>query len=380
MNKKTWPTLYSKGSKGEIRVWDISVEDNNVIISHGVKGGKIVTKVTQSFGKNKGKSNETTDLTQALADAEAKFVKQQKKTYFLSEKEATHSVDLTPMLLHKWEDHSNKISYPAYIQLKVDGNRCFVDDDVNAWSRAREPYVLPRHIKAEIEKVKILLRDSWYGLDGEIYEKNPHQGGLPLQEIVSAFRKENENTQRLKLWIFDVPKTGEPFSTRLKRLQHLNDIIAQNKLKSLVVVPGFNVNSRSELETINTNWVVDKEEGSVVRNYKGVYEFGGRSYDALKIKSRSLIEAKVLGYAADKGGEAVLRLALESGVQFNAKALKSAELHGTSIRTLEGADNVVGLFVEVEYEDFSLEGTPLKPVIQRVRSVQETPSGWVVKE
>src|SRR5690606_33486887 len=86
METKVWPTLYSKGSKGEIRVWDISVEGNNVIISHGVKGGKIVTKVTQSFGKNRGKKNETSDHAQALADSQSKFDKQLKRDYYPTEK------------------------------------------------------------------------------------------------------------------------------------------------------------------------------------------------------------------------------------------------------------------------------------------------------
>ena len=375
---KVWPTLYSKGSKGEIRVWDISVEGNNVIISHGVKGGKIVTKVTQSYGKNRGKKNETSDHTQALADAQSKFDKQLKRGYYLTEKEAIESIDMTPMLLHKWEDHSNKISYPAYIQLKVDGIRCYVGKDLNAWSRAREPYTLPKHIQIDLEALKDFMGEAWYGLDGEVYEKNPSQGGLTLQEIVSAFRKENENTSRLKYWIFDVPKPNEPFSSRVERLNYISSICEQNNLESLAVVPHFQVLSKEcVLETYNT-FVEVGEEGAVVRNSRGVYEWGGRSYDALKIKERTMTEARVEGFEVDRNNESVLHLALESGILFKAKALKAAEINGLSLRSVEGAEAAVGLFVEVEYENITLDGKPGKPVVHRIRDVDITT--WEPKE
>lgn len=368
-DRKVWPTLYSKGSKGETRVWNISVEGNHVTIMHGVKGGKIVTKTTQSFGKNKGRSNETTDHTQALNDAEAKFVKQQKKNYFLSEDEAMNSVDLTPMLLHKWDDHKHKITYPAYIQVKVDGLRALVDKDLNAWSRAKEPYTMPKHIQDDLSKIKSLLGDAWHGLDGEIYEKNPSEGGLALQEIVSAFRKENDNTPRLKYWIFDVPKQSEPFSTRAERLQHINFICGQNNLESLKVVPTFQVMAEGDVLEHYNMFIGLDEEGAVVRNNKGLYEFGGRSYDAQKIKERSLVEARVVSYELDKNNEAVLHLVLENDVQFKAKALKSAEFEGASLRTQSGAEKVKGLFVEVEYENITLDGKPAKCIVQRVRRV-----------
>ena len=52
--------LYSKDSKGELRVWSIYTEGPEVVVKHGKLGGKIQEKRYAAEGKNQGKANETT--------------------------------------------------------------------------------------------------------------------------------------------------------------------------------------------------------------------------------------------------------------------------------------------------------------------------------
>ena len=73
--------LYKKTSTGAIEEWNISTDNNKIITRWGQMGGKIqeVTDVI-SEGKNLGRSNETTNVGQAEAEAQAKWEKQLKET------------------------------------------------------------------------------------------------------------------------------------------------------------------------------------------------------------------------------------------------------------------------------------------------------------
>lgn len=377
INQRLWPTLYSKGSKGEIRVWDIETVGNTVKVSHGVEGGKITTKETLSFGKNKGKANETTDEQQAQSEAEAKFVKQLKRGYYRTKGEALDSIDFTPMKLQNYNDHSSKIVYPCSYTTKLDGLRLLVDKNLDAQSKAGEVYTIPSHIFTEIGVLKSLLGEHWHGADGEVYAGNSKRGGLALQDIISAFRKENDNTNRLQYWIYDIPKANEPYSVRRQRLEEIAQLCEKHNLKSIVVLPVHTAMSSSELDIAFDVSGEMNEEGIVARNNKGLYEFGKRSYDAQKRKHRETTEAIVIYAEEDKNKEAVLYCQLENGLAFKCKMRKDADKE-INLRLYENKDRLLGKHILVEYEDLSNAGIPLKPVGLIIREM--IPGTWEPKE
>ena len=90
-------TLYSKDSKGELRVWSIYTEGAEVIVKHGKLGGKIQEKRYTAEGKNCGKVNETTPEQQVIIEADAKYVKQLKSGYFADEDEALAFEEWAPV-------------------------------------------------------------------------------------------------------------------------------------------------------------------------------------------------------------------------------------------------------------------------------------------
>ena len=65
-------TLYGKDKSGSLKLWEVWVDDNKNIVKYGKLGGKIQNKVTECFGKNIGKKNETSNEEQAVLEAEAK--------------------------------------------------------------------------------------------------------------------------------------------------------------------------------------------------------------------------------------------------------------------------------------------------------------------
>ena len=81
-NMKTLPALYKKNSSGEIQIWTIQTDGNQIVTSWGVHGGKIqTTSEIITEGKNLGKANATTPETQAESEAQARWEKQKKKKY-----------------------------------------------------------------------------------------------------------------------------------------------------------------------------------------------------------------------------------------------------------------------------------------------------------
>ncbi len=364
-------TLYGKSSGGALLLWECFTEDNIITVRHGQVGGKIQEKTTTCKGKNIGKANETSDSGQADLEATAKWTKQKKKLYFETKDEALESVEFSPMKLVGWKDQAHKITYPCYISPKLDGQRYLTQSDGSGLSKQGESISLPEHIQSDVNTVRAALGNRFKGLDGEIYAGLVEEGGLSLQRIISAFRKPNEDTHKLQYWLYDIPDSTEPYNQRLESLREIGGIVKAKKLKNIVVLRSAFVASKDAvLEMFNLD-IKMGFEGSVVRNKKGMYEFGKRSHDAQKIKSRQTTEARVLSVKKDKNGQGLVSCELENGVTFDCLMLKNASLD-TNLRLYDNALTLIGTWIEVEFESYSDSGVPLKPVGIRTRNVNPT--------
>ena len=116
-------TLYSKDSKGNLRIWSIFTDGKDVVVRHGLLLGKIQEKRYTAEGKNCGKVNETTPEQQAVLEAEAKYVKQLKSGYFADKDEALAFDEWAPVKCHAYNDYKGKMVYPCNGGVKLDG--CF---------------------------------------------------------------------------------------------------------------------------------------------------------------------------------------------------------------------------------------------------------------
>ncbi len=212
------------------------------------------------------------------------------------------------------------------------------------------------------------LRD---GLDGEVYAGLKSEGGLSLQEIVSAFRKENENTHKLRYFVYDIPMAGT-FEQRAQRLAELHDRITRWEAEGIfipiqVVWTGM-ANTPEEADIVYEHFVGLGYEGMMYRNAKGLYEFGKRSCDLQKRKPRATAEAKVLSVRIDKNDCGVLTCELETGVTFD--CLMRKDSHPTiNYRLFENAQQLIGKYIEFEMECLSDSGVPTKCVGIGIREV-----------
>lgn len=362
--------LYTKqGNK--LRQWVAYADGAEVVVVHGQVGGKQVEKRYTAEPTNEGRSNFRDSVAQASFEAQAKIDLQLKRGYYLTQEEARAHVDFTPMLAQNSNKFKHKIIYPCYIEPKYNGNRCMVDSNSRAWSKQGEPMTLPEHWTG-LDKIIDVLGS----LDGEVFAGTLQEGGLPLQDIVSALRKPNKDTHKLKYYVYDIPSNGT-MADRVDKLIALDIYVKSNNIPFIEVVVPTVVNSWEEVEEYTNKQIALGQEGAIVRNFKGLYEYGKRSYDLLKVKVRLDAEAEVLSYTLDKNDEPVYTVRAVNGDQTDAvfklkmKIPDGKVIKGLNYRSKENADSLLGQHITYEYEELSSSETPTptKPVGLCVREV-----------
>ena len=287
--------LYGLDKAGKYKVWSIWTEGEELYIMHGKENGKMQTKRELIQGKNIGRSNETTPEQQALLEAESRYKRQLDKGYRPTKGEL-EELPILPMLASDYLKQGHRISYPCYVSEKLDGVRCLAirhKDKVELKSRGGKEYIVP-HIQLELQGV-MSEGDIW---DGELYIH-----GKYLEEIVSAVKKPNTNTQDIKFVIFDVA-TPARFEDRLVKMQGISHTIGQEG--AIRVLHYYLTMDEEQMKHIHKQFVSEGYEGIMLRNKNGLYESGKRSADLQKYKEFFDEEFEIRDVVEDRNGNGVL--------------------------------------------------------------------------
>lgn len=416
-------TLFALNKDGSFQCWKVFVAGDQVVVEFGKVGGKKQQKVTTCEPKNVGRSNETTAEEQALAEAVSKWEKQVRLGYRDDTNKLEQEENFSPMLAHDAIKRSKSIVYPAYVQPKLDGVRALVTLDKDGIpvfnSRGNKTYPVQG---ALLQQVKELSEHSGFDkFDGELYIH-----GLSLQKIVALAKKwrtpeqikdeidkdyqsdlkryqkaiddgeENwkdhdgdvypvtvepvKDVDRysgyssldLEYHIFDIPVNAQsPWysydhdNTRHQDLLVVGDAVeCELNVPLINVIHGIVVSSEREVKWSIGKYMEQGFEGSIIRNFKGVYEFGQRSSDLQKWKLFQDGEAKVLDSVEDKNGEGVLLCEEKDGTRFNCK-MKGTHAERSQAKMLL----LVGHFINFTFQSRTDDGVPQFPVGQSVREL-----------
>jgi len=302
---KTLTKLYKRGSSGKLQFWEIGVEQKTggflIVANRGQVDGKTVVENGRfiSEGKNVGKANETSPEEQAWAEAESKWNKKKDKGYTETEDVATTQVVVLPMLADKWAKHKKNISFPAYIQTKLDGARC-TTDGITMMSRGGKEFFFLEHIKEEFKHIE--FEEGFY-LDGELYSSE-----LTFQEIMSVIKKSKSSNvdydllKKIQYHVydcFDLNNLDQPYSERYEILQN----IFKTEFKYIKPVETHVINSEEDVAEFHYIFVAAGWEGAIVRDKSLVYELDHRSNKLLKVKSFMDDEYEIIGVGEASGGD-----------------------------------------------------------------------------
>lgn len=386
---KIFPTLYKKTSKGAIQEWSICVVLESELIppdggseplfptlvtSFGQKDGKIqVTRDTIKEGKNLGKKNETNAIEQALSEAQSRWEKQKKKGYVetidaakAGEVDELIEGGINPMLAQPYKKHAAKITFPAYVQPKLDGIRCIAilkDGKCTLWSRTRKQINSMPHIVKEIEDV---FKEQDVILDGELYN---HDYKANFEHIVSLVRQDEPDARHtdVQYHIYDIVKEGS-FEDRAAR-----GLISANPVPFtyLRFVSTFVVDSEDKAMEFYGLWREQGYEGAMIRNANGLYE-NKRSYGLQKIKEFDEEEFDIIGVDEGRGklaghvGAFICRMG--DGKEFLAKMSGSVE---NLKKYFDDSSTWKGKRLTVQYQGLTgAGGVPRFPVGKAIRDYE----------
>ena len=296
--------LYKMDSKGKIRVLTVSYGSDErgwfYEQEHGLHGGKLQTSRTYVEGKNVGRANETTDEQQAEKEADAKWVAKRDRSGY--SETIPEDKPMMPMLAQSHEKHGHKISYPAFIQPKLDGIRCFIHADgenVKLVSRTGKEFQSLGHIADAVSELVSVMGKSVgsFILDGELYN---HEFKEDFQGLVSAIKRDKpkDDTHLVQFHCYDYVAEGRDFEDRVVELQHMDQWLEDCRIQ---IVPTYSVDNLDEVVEQNSAWLEDGYEGSMIRNAKGGYKINGRSSDLQKFKSFDDGEFEIIGAAENVG-------------------------------------------------------------------------------
>ena len=296
----TFPVLYKRDSKGNVRVWRMEVEGATYRTVAGIMDGQLVTSEwTIAEPKNIGKKNATTAEQQAQLEVESHYTKKLDIDYHLNVDEIDTPKIFKPMLAAKWKDRKVKLNFndTLFVQPKLDGIRCIINCK-GAFSRTGEPIVAIPHI---LDALSIIFDENPDAIfDGELYN---HDFKHDFNKIVSMVRKTKPtpedillSEQKVQYHVYDYPGSmHESFNERYTALRRLVD-----NLKHMIqVVHTIPVSSIQEIDLAYGSFLQEGYEGGIIR-LNGAYE-QKRSNQLIKRKDFDDDEFEIVSVHEGKG-------------------------------------------------------------------------------
>ena len=264
--------VYKKDSSGKIRYLSISTEGNMVVQESGVVGtNSPVYNRSACEAKNVGRSNSTTPEEQAVLEANSKITEKMRLGYFTSIEEAQEKGGkdfLLPMLAKDFKKELKKVTYPCYVQPKLDGMRALGTEEDGFMSRTGKAIDTLGHI------VLADLEDAI--LDGELYAH-----GISFQENMKLIKKYRAGeTEQVKYHVYDMVMDA-PFEERRAILYNL---LRNLDNPNIEIVPTWIVNSKEEIIEFHQRFISQGYEGTMVRHSEEGYAVNKRSSQLLKYK------------------------------------------------------------------------------------------------
>jgi DNA ligase 1 len=351
--------LYKRDENGNVRQWTIEVAGDKYRTHSGVSGGKItVSEWTVCEPKNVGRANGTNAEEQAYAQAASIYKKKLDKDYHFELKDIDTAKIYKPMLAVKWDDVKDKITYPVFVQPKLDGVRCIANSE-GLWTRNGKRIISCPHIIEDLAPLFEL--NPYLVLDGELYN---HDLKDNFNEIISLCRKTKptaedlvESAKYIQYHVYDMPSLQKSFEYRSETI-----FSTLNGYKTVVpVVTTDNVLSEESVQMLHCAFLQDGYEGTMVRLNKPYEQ--KRSKSLIKYKDFQDEEFEIVRIEEGQGNWTgyAKRVILKNndGSEFGAGIAGTQEF---CKQLLNDADSYVGGEVTVHFFERTPDNVPRFPV------------------
>ena len=193
----------------------------------------------------------------------------------------------------------------AYITLKLDGIRCsaLVGEEITFLTRQGKEIEGLNQIAQALSEMNL----KGYMIDGELLRIN--HDGLPsdenFKETTSIVNSKSDNKEGLEFVVFDMVsledyKKQENNELYEVRMQRINEMIIPNDFIRKVPCYGVTESPEEVYEKLNEVTAED-EEGLMLNLVSGVYRFGKRSSELLKVKAMDTCDIECIAIEEGEG-------------------------------------------------------------------------------
>ncbi len=350
--------LYAKSSNGKIKTWEIEADGNVMIIRNGYLDGKIAEQRKEITGVNKGRSNETTDEEQCIAECKSKWQKKIDEQYTTDPDNIVEYSDqdvLLPMLALDYHKRKHNIVFPCYVQPKLNGVRCIYQNN-KYMSREGNEFTVLDHLDKEVKALGIDIPD------GEIYIH-----GMVFEEIIRRVKKDRgAETDALEYWIYD-QINDQVFKDRTQGIKMKFDNKSNIKL---LRVPTYMISTEAEMLKWHDKWIQEGFEGAILRNAASLYQVKHRSKDLQKYKEFIDDEFEITGGHEGSGpdaGTVVFEVKTKDGKSFSVRPRGTREMRAEWFKDIK---KIIGKELTVRYQNLSEDGIPIFPVGIAIRDYE----------
>lgn len=378
-----FPPLYKKTNSGKVSQWVIGVEPSphfphyDIVVHSGFQGGAIQEfRTTIKEGKNQGRSNATTPMTQAIREAQAGWEKAKKKGYV--ENLDTFRPMGIPMGAHKFSEHRLKATWPAIVQPKLEGIHCKILKEgprqVKYYSSKGNlyynfEYMTPyfSEILANGEEIgaELYAHDTRDLIPPElgVGQANRLLERIHFEDITSLVknpRLKEDREKLIKAHCFDLPRKDMVVQDRLEELA--NRILLLPSESPIQIIPHYYIDSEEEFYEKHQEFTKEGFEGTMYRRLDSLYQWDYRSYDLLKHKDFVDFEFPIVSIQEGVGkfaGKAVFTCRADNGNTFEVITRGSAE---KKEYYLQNAFFYISKPMTVRYQRLTKRGVPYLPV------------------
>jgi DNA ligase-1 len=384
---KSLPTLYKIDKSNRIQQWTISIDSDNgsYSVTEGLMNGKLTTtKPHTCDSKNLGKKNETSAADQALKEAQAKHKNKLEHGYSLSIADTHLNTYREPMLAHQFEDYRHKISYPVYVDAKLNGMRCNALQNSVKSRKGKTINTIP-HIQHSLKPLFDKYPDMY--LDGELYNDKFKNNLNQLIELTSVAYKPSDLTPELLKSSAQIVEFHVYDGFGFKGItQNTAFVDRRSALKQLLKnVPSVSVlnytecANEKEVYKLLSNSKREKREGIIIRWGTCGYEFKRSKY-LLKLKNFVSEEFAIVDIQEGNGDWAgcASRIVLQLPKPVIGR---DGKLTSTFDSNIEGKRewraklyreraSVVGELATCEYQELSEYGIPQIGYVRSIRNYE----------
>jgi len=380
------PNLYGIDKGGKVKIWSAKIqffpEENRAvqIVEFGQLDGKKQIAARDYVSGKAGKS----PLEQCTQETNRKWLdKKEKENYKTQIPDATSAASeptksvgsadgttlplpILPMLAKKFEPERLNITFPCYVQPKLDGLRCIMylhDGKIVAQSRTGNSFVSMFEIKNAL--VPFFKKYPSVVLDGELYTKD-----IPFEVLAGIIKKkkitekDNAILDLITYNVYDIVDLKAPFS---ERIEFLRANFEADQYPRIKFVATYLIQSVSEFRSMFSDFVQSGYEGIMLRNVKGLYRTNYRSGDLLKYKEFDEDEYRITGFTEGEGrdkGAVVWVCETPDKKKFTARPQGSIENRRNQFKS--GA-SYIGKMVTVIHFGLTQDGIPRFPVAKDIR-------------